>query len=78
MTQWGTVGTGDGNFTSPSGVAVDSTGDVYVADSGNSRIQKFTPTGTFITKWGSLGTGDGQFGATTLRRSISPSAPRTT
>ena len=59
------MGTGDGNFTSPSGVAVDSTGDVYVADSGNSRIQKFTPTGSFITKWGSLGTGDGQFGATT-------------
>jgi DNA-binding beta-propeller fold protein YncE len=34
---------------------------VYVADSGNSRIQKFTTTGTFITKWGTLGSGNGQF-----------------
>ena len=42
-------------------MAVDASGNVYVADSGNHRIQKFTSTGTFITKWGSLGSGDGQF-----------------
>ena len=34
---------------------------MYVADSGNNRIQKFDSNGTFITKWGSYGTGDGQF-----------------
>ena len=43
------------------GVAVDSSGNVYVADSGNNRIQKFDSNGTFITKWGSTGTADGQF-----------------
>jgi len=48
-------------FASPSGVAVDSYGNVYVADTYNHRIQKFSSSGTFITKWGSQGTGDGQF-----------------
>ena len=39
---------------------MDSSANVYVADTGNNRIQKFTNTGDFITKWGSLGEGDGQ------------------
>jgi DNA-binding beta-propeller fold protein YncE len=38
---WGTYGTGDGQFDSPAGVAVDSEGKVYVADKGNHRIQEF-------------------------------------
>jgi DNA-binding beta-propeller fold protein YncE len=42
---------------------VDSSGNVYVADTGNNRIQKFTSNGVFVTKWGSKGTGDGQFNA---------------
>ncbi len=37
---------------------------MYVADAGNSRIQKFDSSGTFITKWGSAGAGNGQFGTT--------------
>jgi len=44
---------GDGEFNEPSAVAVDATGNVYVADTDNHRIQKFDSTGTFITKWGS-------------------------
>ena len=39
-------------FSSPSGIATDTSGNVYVADKGNNRIQKFTSNGTFITKWG--------------------------
>jgi DNA-binding beta-propeller fold protein YncE len=42
-------------------VAVDNSGNVYVADTGNHRIQKFTPTGVFISALGARGTGDGQF-----------------
>jgi len=57
----GESGTGDGQFNSPSGIAVDNSGNVYVADHYNYRIQKFTATGIFLTKWGSQGTGDGQF-----------------
>jgi DNA-binding beta-propeller fold protein YncE len=43
------------------GVAVDGSGNVFVADTNNNRLQKFTSTGTFLTTWGSSGTGDGQF-----------------
>jgi len=55
-------GSGDGEFKNPVGVAVDSQGFLYVADMGNSRIQKLEPrTGSFVTKWGSPGSGPGQF-----------------
>jgi DNA-binding beta-propeller fold protein YncE len=36
-------------------------GNVYVVDLGNSRVQKFSASGTFLSQWGSFGTGDGQF-----------------
>ena len=55
------MGSGDGQFNYPYGVAVDSSGNVYVADTDNHRIQKFDSSGGFITKWGSYGSGDGQF-----------------
>jgi hypothetical protein len=44
-------------------VAVDASGNIYVADRGNHRIQKFTSTGTFLSKWGTAGSGAGQFSA---------------
>ena len=60
-TKWGTDGTGNGQFKSPDGIDVDSSGNAYVADFYNDRIQKFNSAGTFITKWGTSGTGNGQF-----------------
>jgi len=41
LTAWGSAGSGDGQFNSPGGVAVEGGGSVYVADAGNYRIQKF-------------------------------------
>jgi DNA-binding beta-propeller fold protein YncE len=60
--KWGSFGTGDGQFRNPFGVAVNpSTGDVFVVDLSNNRVQKFDSSGNFIAKWGSAGSGDGQF-----------------
>jgi hypothetical protein len=40
-------------LSAPSGAAVsDSTGDVYVLDKGNNRVEQFSATGTFIAGWG--------------------------
>jgi uncharacterized repeat protein (TIGR01451 family) len=58
---WGSPGSGDGQFNAPGGVTVGSNGDVYVADTGNNRIQQFSPNGDFLRKWGSPGSGDDQF-----------------
>src|SRR5512141_2643329 len=45
----------------PDGVAVDRQGNLFVADSGQDRIQKFDSEGHIITTWGSAGKGNGQF-----------------
>ncbi len=44
-----------GTFNEPWGVAVGPDGSVYVADTWNNRIQKFTSKGDFITTWGHSG-----------------------
>jgi sugar lactone lactonase YvrE len=62
-------GTGGGaRFQEPVGVAVDSTGNVYVADSGNSTIRKVTPQGTVTTVAGSAGESGRSDGASSLAR----------
>jgi len=61
LTGWGSYGSGNGQFIQPNLAATDAAGDVYVADTGNNRIQKFSGTGTYITQWGSFGSGNGQF-----------------
>ena len=56
-----TKGTTDGQLSDDvRDIAVDSSGNVYVADTGNNRIQKFDDNGKFITKFGSFGSNDGE------------------
>jgi tripartite motif-containing protein 71 len=49
LTKWG----GNGQFINPMGIAIDSTGKVYVADQVHQLIKKFTNDGTFVTSWSS-------------------------
>ncbi|HEU0047210.1 MAG TPA: SBBP repeat-containing protein, partial [Nitrososphaera sp.] len=53
-------GAGKGEFDSPTGIAVDGNGNILVADTGNGRIEKFSPTGTFLSIIGTKGSGQGQ------------------
>ncbi len=50
-----------GALSDPGGVAVDGAGNVYVADSGNARVQKFGPDGRFLKAVGAAGSGEGEF-----------------
>ena len=58
----GGKGAEKGQFDSPTGIAVDGNGNILVADTGNGRIEKFSPTGTFLSSVGTKGTGHGQLG----------------
>jgi DNA-binding beta-propeller fold protein YncE len=49
-------------FNLPTGVAVSSTGDIFVSDGyGNARVHRFTPEGELLFSWGEPGPGKGQF-----------------
>ena len=72
LRRWGRPGSAPGEFkfiafdpTTPTDVhgkiAVGPRGMVYVSDSGNSRVQVFTPQGRFVRQFGSFGSGKGQF-----------------
>jgi len=43
ITKWGANGSGNGRFSYLEGITVNSSGNVYVADTSNYRIQKFKP-----------------------------------
>ena len=72
LRRWGKPGSGPGQFRfAPEGpsiptdvfgkIAVGPDGDVYVSDSGNTRVQVFTPQGGFVRQFGRFGSGKGQF-----------------
>ncbi len=61
---WGTFGDATqsaapgGQFNQPWGIGLGPDGMVYIADTWNHRIQKFTPDGRFVTMWGYFGQGE--------------------
>jgi RHS repeat-associated protein len=57
--QAGIAGSSAGQFSDPTAITVAG-GDIYVADYGNHRVEKFTETGEYVTAFGSKGTGAGQ------------------
>jgi beta-lactamase regulating signal transducer with metallopeptidase domain/DNA-binding beta-propeller fold protein YncE len=50
-----------GDVLYPGGVAVDSAGNIYISDTHNNRIRKFTGQGVAITQWGGSGSDPGYF-----------------
>ena len=72
LRRWGKPGSGSGEFrfipsdpATPTDVhgqiAVGPDGKIYVSDSGNGRVQVFTPQGRFVRQFGSYGSAKGQF-----------------
>jgi DNA-binding beta-propeller fold protein YncE len=60
ISEFGSYGEADGQFMWPTSIALDSKGDVYLADEWLNRISKFTKDGEFVSKWGTAGSGDGE------------------
>ncbi|HEX5308014.1 MAG TPA: 6-bladed beta-propeller [Solirubrobacteraceae bacterium] len=57
----GSEGSGSGQFNHPEGTAVDPSGNLWVVDKVNDRIEEFSSSGTFIAAYGSEGSGSLQF-----------------
>lgn len=59
--QFGSSGSGNGQFSTPINVALDGEGNIWATDYGNDRIEKFSAKGSFIAAYGKEGSGNGQF-----------------
>jgi len=62
---FGSSGTANGQFSHPAGIAVDASGNLWVVDENNDRVQKFNAKGEYLSSFGAPGSGDGQFGRPT-------------
>jgi streptogramin lyase len=53
--EWGTAGTGPGQFHLPHSIQIDERGVVYVADRENGRVQRFDLEGKYLGEWSTFG-----------------------
>ena len=58
--KWGANGSGNGQFNQPTGIMAHSSGNIYVADFNNHRVQIFNSSGVYQSQFGGFGSGDGQ------------------
>ncbi|MBN1894948.1 NHL repeat-containing protein [bacterium] len=61
LASWGEAGSGPGQFKAPEGLDVDPSGNLYVADTGNNRIQKWDAAGNCLASVGGFGWDREQF-----------------
>lgn len=59
--KFGKAGSGPGELFHPTNVAIGPQGDVFVVETGNFRVQRFTPQGQPVHTYGSVGTSPGKF-----------------
>ncbi len=57
----GRRGAAPGSFGEPHFVAVNRAGEIFVSDTFNARVQKFSPRGEFLKQWGRIGEKPGEF-----------------
>jgi tripartite motif-containing protein 71 len=62
---FGSTGSGPGQLLHPRGISLDPSGFIYVADTGNHRVQKFDPEGRFVGETGGFGWEPGRFSSPT-------------
>lgn len=55
VNEWGTAGTGSGQFRLPHSIQIDDNGTIYVADRENGRIQMFDLKGKYLGEWAQYG-----------------------
>jgi len=53
--EWGTPGTGPGQFRLPHSIQIDEDGIIHVADRENGRVQRFTQDGAYLGEWAAFG-----------------------
>lgn len=59
--RFGIRGSDPSQLKDPRGIALDATGNLWIADTGNDRLQKFSVDGSLLQVIGRSGTGEGQF-----------------
>lgn len=60
LEEFGSGGSGDGQFVFPTAMAFDSHDRLYITDESSHRISIFDSSGNFVSKWGEFGCSDGE------------------
>lgn len=56
VTQWGSLGAGNGMFNGPADAAADAVTDIYILDTVNKRVQIFDAGGNYLNQWNGANT----------------------
>jgi len=58
---FGKAGSGPGELFHPTNIAIGPSGDIYISETSNFRIQRFTPEGKPVRTYGAIGSAPGAF-----------------